>query len=109
MPNTEIRFNNVDPVFFKRNGLSQTDFEDMLRDLPVPWEVTTIVVDGNTTGRQYGRTKNTSHPMVYALADEGNKLRIFRSSKGRAARNTGAKRVLIALRTDKLSDVLLEV
>ena len=92
----QVIINNVDQDFFIKNDLDTAEVVTMLKNLPLPRVVRTIVLDGETTGEQKGE-KTTRHPMLYALSTEDRKLPIFLSSKGRRTRNVGAKRVLEAI------------
>ena len=101
----QVIINNVDQSFFLKNGLDTAEVVTMLKDLPLPRNVRTVVLDGDTTGEQKGE-HTTRHPMIYALNTEERKLPVFISSKGRKTRNVGAKRVLEAIRKENPSLVL---
>tara|TARA_B100002019_G_scaffold101857_1_gene87836 strand:- start:87 stop:416 length:330 start_codon:yes stop_codon:yes gene_type:complete len=92
----QVMINNVDSNFFLSNGLDTAEVVTMLKSLPLPRVVRTIVLDGETTGVQKGE-KTTRHPMLYALSADDRKLPVFLSSKGRQTRNIGAKRVITAI------------
>ena len=102
-----IEFKNIDPTFFSRNNIDVESFEGMLQTLPVCGDVVKLVVDGGTTGYQSGTSLNTSHPMIYGLDDQCRKVRVFKSSKGRASMNIGAKRILTALQKKDVFSVLM--
>ena len=91
----QVIINNVDQSFFLKNGLDTAEVVTMLKSLPLPRNVRTLVLDGETTGEQKGE-HTTRHPMIYALSTEERKLPVFISSKGRKTRNVGAKRVIDA-------------
>jgi len=101
----QVLINNVDQDFFIKNDLDTAEVVTLLKNLPVPRYVRKIVLDGETTGEQRGE-KTTRHPMIYALNVEERKVPVFISSKGRKTRNIGAKRVLEALRLDKIAEVI---
>ena len=101
----QVIINNVDQSFFLKNGLDTAEVVTMLKDLPLPRNVRTVVLDGDTTGEQKGE-HTTRHPMIYALNTEERKLPVFISSKGRKTRNVGAKRVLEAIRKENPDLVL---
>jgi hypothetical protein len=100
----KVIINNVDQSFFLKNGLDTAEVVTMLKDLPLPRHVRTIVLDGETTGEQTGE-RSTRHPMIYALSTDERKLPVFVSSKGRRTRNIGAKRVLQAIQTQRPGEV----
>ena len=101
----QVIINNVDQAFFLKNGLDTAEVVTMLKSLPLPRNVRTVVLDGDTTGEQKGE-HTTRHPMIYALSPDERKLPVFISSKGRKTRNIGAKRVLEAIRGENTSSVL---
>ena len=101
----QVIINNVDQSFFLSNGLDTAKVVTMLKSLPLPRVVKTIVLDGETTGEQKGE-RTTRHPMLYALSTEERKLPVFLSSKGRRTRNIGAKRVLVAIQKGEPDTVL---
>jgi len=92
-----VIINNVDKSFFDRNGYTTKDVITMLESLPVPKYVNSIVLDGDTTGKQRGTVHTNKHPMIYALNGEDRKVPVFISSNGRTTRNVGAKRILQAV------------
>tara|TARA_B100000282_G_C31427936_1_gene352168 strand:+ start:183 stop:506 length:324 start_codon:yes stop_codon:yes gene_type:complete len=92
----QVIINNVDQAFFLKNGLDTAEVVTMLKSLPLPRYVRTVVLDGETTGEQKGEL-TTRHPMIYALNTEERKVACFVSSKGRKTRNVGAKRVITAI------------
>ena len=92
----QVIINNVDQAFFLKNGLDTAEVVTMLKSLPLPRYVRTVVLDGETTGEQKGE-HTTRHPMIYALNTEERKVACFVSSKGRKTRNVGAKRVITAI------------
>jgi len=101
----QVIINNVDQSFFLKNGLDTAEVVTMLKNLPLPRYVRTLVLDGETTGEQKGE-HTTRHPMIYALNTEERKVACFVSSKGRKTRNVGAKRVITAIMDDNPASVL---
>ena len=101
----QVIIHNVDQEFFTKNDLDTAEVVTMLKSLPLPRAVRTIVLDGETTGEQKGE-HTTRHPMLYALSSEERKLPVFLSSKGRQTRNIGAKRVLVAIMMGEPDTVL---
>jgi len=101
----QVIINNVDQSFFLKNGLDTAEVVTMLKSLPLPRYVRTVVLDGETTGEQKGE-RTTRHPMIYALNTEERKVACFVSSKGRKTRNVGAKRVLEAIQKQNPAAVL---
>ncbi len=101
----QVIINNVDQSFFLKNGLDTAEVVTMLKNLPLPNYVRTVVLDGETTGEQKG-THHTRHPMIYALNTEERKVACFVSSKGRKTRNIGAKRVIEAIMRSNTTAVL---
>ena len=101
----QVIINNVDQSFFLKNGLDTAEVVTMLKSLPLPRAVRTIVLDGETTGEQKGE-HTTRHPMLYALSSEERKLPVFLSSKGRRTRNVGAKRVITAIMEENPASIL---
>ena len=106
----QVIINNVDQSFFLKNGLDTAEVVTMLKDLPLPRNVRTVVLDGDTTGEQKGE-HTTRHPMIYALNTEERKLPVFISSKGRktrawcsmgTGRETNMKQLNVSLRPKKL-------
>ena len=101
----QVIINNVDQDFFIKNDLDTAEVVTMLKNLPLPNYVRTVVLDGETTGEQKGE-QTTRHPMIYALNGEERKQAVFLSSKGRKTRNVGAKRVLEAIKRSNTMAVL---
>jgi hypothetical protein len=101
----QVIINNVDQAFFISNDLDTAEVVTMLKSLPLPRVVRTIVLDGETTGEQRGE-KTTRHPMLYALSTDDRKLPVFLSSKGRRTRNVGAKRVIEAIKKGNPAGVI---
>jgi len=101
----QVIINNVDQSFFLKNGLDTAEVVTMLKSLPLPRYVRTVVLDGETTGEQKGE-RTTRHPMIYALNTEERKVACFVSSKGRKTRNVGAKRVIEAIQKQNTAAVL---
>ena len=101
----QVIINNVDQSFFLKNGLDTAEVVTMLKSLPLPRKVITVVLDGETTGEQKGEV-TTRHPMISALSPDERKLPVFISSKGRKTRNVGAKRVLEAIQKENPALVL---
>ena len=101
----QVIINNVDQSFFLKNGLDTAEVVTMLKNLPLPRYVRTLVLDGETTGEQKGE-HTTRHPMIYALNTEERKVACFVSSKGRKTRNVGAKRVIDAIMKESPNLVL---
>jgi len=102
----QVIINNVDQAFFLKNGLDTAEVVTMLKSLPLPRYVRTVVLDGDTTGEQKGE-HTTRHPMIYALNTEERKVACFVSSKGRKTRNVGAKRVIEACKSSSLGEVIV--
>ena len=103
----QVIINNVDQSFFLKNGLDTAEVVTMLKDLPLPRNVRTVVLDGDTTGKQRGVVHTNKHPMIYALNEEDRKVPVFISSNGRTTRNVGAKRILNAVAESKPEDVVV--
>ena len=103
----QVIINNVDQSYFLKNGLDTAEVVTMLKSLPLPRVVRTIVLDGETTGEQKGE-RTTRHPMLYALSSEERKLPVFLSSKGRRTRNIGAKRVITAILEGTPGEVVMD-
>ena len=102
----QVIINNVDQAFFLKNGLDTAEVVTMLKSLPLPRYVRTVVLDGDTTGEQKGE-HSTRHPMVYALNGDERKQAVFLSSKGRKTRNVGAKRVIEACKRESPGEVVI--
>ena len=102
----QVIINNVDQAFFLKNGLDTAEVVSMLKSLPLPRYVRTVVLDGDTTGEQEGE-HTTRHPMIYALNTDERKLPVFLSSKGRKTRNVGAKRVIEACKREHPEEVIV--
>jgi len=101
----QVLINNVDKEFFIKNDLDTAEVVTLLKSLPLPRYVRLIVLDGETTGEQKG-DRTTRHPMLYAENEEGRKVPVFLSSKGHKTRNVGAKRVIDALRLDRIGEII---
>lgn len=101
----QVLINNVDKDFFIKNDLDMSEIVTLLKSLPLPNYVRLIVLDGDTTGEQKGE-RSTRHPMLYAENAEGRKVPVFLSSKGYKTRNVGAKRVIDAMRLDKIGEII---